>query len=262
VWLLALVGMLLKEDLLAIVPVLLVLQAARRFWDPGAKGLTRSLLAAGAACCALLLTARLAVSLLPVLRFDEGWRYYWTEFRSAPVHVLVLAGGYRTAPGLGVSVMMTAAAIGGLALVARRGAVGRRDASVFITGAVVMAITNMPLMFVSGQVRQHLVALGATLVVTGGGWLMWRRGVSMAILGIAAAVLLTLSIAVSRERTSAFAPCGPRALRWYELVQDMPIPETLRRAYGAGTEACREGRDPRVAPETIMRAWRESRAPG
>jgi hypothetical protein len=256
---LALVGILTKEDLLMIVPIVVALQAARPWWDRAAQPVTGPLIISGVTVTAALIAIRLTVFSAPgPLSAPLGW-FQWSEFWFAPIHTLFVVGG----PGLMsrmACVAFTLTACAGGVMLWRSEAAGRGDAGVLVIGAIVMAGANIPLLFFSGASRVHLVAGGACFVIAGAGHLLWRRLAGPRWLLAGAAVLLITSVAVGRDRIATFAPCSTETLDLNEGVRDMPrVPEPIRRAVAGIPALCREGRATAISPSLIDEAWRAAR---
>jgi hypothetical protein len=201
---LTIVGMLIKEDVILLLPALLVAQVVLARWGTGVAAPSRPLLLGATVLLVVLAAGRVWV--LNAFGGGDLSRPWWDSVRVwlyAPYRTFVIPNEPRAAAAL-VALLMA----GGFAIVRSPRGAGRQLA---LVGATFMVVFDLPLVVASGPGRMHLVVLGGVLLAAGGfGALLEqaRDPVRRHLLAIVLVPCIVVCAAATGRTMDQWAPCA------------------------------------------------------
>lgn len=260
---LAIVGLLVKEDTVMILPAALALQWCRARIMKDVPTVTRGLFIA-----LLLVTVALALARAAVfphfdtfdMADDRTWRTIATVVFYGPLRTgAVMFLGGTLAVGATVFVLALQASAARMAW--RQPA--SREGWLWLQGLVLLACFSVPVAFAFDikSTRQHLTVLAASLMMTAGAatilsWRPARRWMSAA---VAAFVLIGAVNLASMQRTalmSRFPPCSEEVLWFDQDTRAWPVlNDDLKRWFDMKQSACANGRDVPITDAMDVIQW-------
>jgi hypothetical protein len=251
-------GFLIREDMVMLVPALVVLQAARARWMRDVPAPAAGLwLAAGLHMAALLAARQWLLGVVGGPGLPEGIEWVLNSVRG-PIRTLAVFQPSSWPTNLVASAMSLLVLIGGLMLGARR--------PLLLTGAVILLIFNLPLALASSSARFHMLALGGVLMLTAAHDDR-QRGTTrdsvarrpfvrhdLIVYGVFALLIATFALA-SRAAIAPQRPCGAENLHADAEVMTWPTTSVELRAWLVEKEErCRRtGQAPPLDPRWLRR---------
>jgi hypothetical protein len=244
---LATVGFLIQESLIMLMPAVVLLQTARARFVRDVPAPPPALWAVVAIHAFILLGARqLLLDGLGGPPAPQGLEWLVNLIRGPVRTLAVFQPGHWPAN-------VFASIVSVLVLVTGAWALARTDQprarGLMLTGIVVLAAFNAPLILASSSARFHLLAMGAVLMLAGAlagydGYGRYGRYVGYGrYAGYAAAALLVCSFALaSRAAIEPQRPCGPENLETdADVMTWTAVPVELREWLARKAEACARG---------------------